>query len=90
MNASFDRWRLVNTYGAFGSVGEQRNEVIVSLAHNTTTWHEVEFRCKPGSPRRRPCWAAPWHYRGRPDNPAAARGAPRARGMCTFGRRPSR
>lgn len=30
MNSSFDRFHLVNTYGAFGSVGKTRDEVIIS------------------------------------------------------------
>lgn len=29
MNASFDRYRLVNTYGAFGSVGKERTEIAI-------------------------------------------------------------
>ena len=29
MNASFDRWQLVNAYGAFGSVTRQRVEIVV-------------------------------------------------------------
>ena len=28
MNTSFDRLHLVNTYGAFGSVGQQRREIV--------------------------------------------------------------
>lgn len=31
MNRSFDRFHLVNTYGAFGSVTKQRYEVIVQV-----------------------------------------------------------
>lgn len=36
MNASFDRWQLVNAYGAFGSVTRQRVEIVVegSLAED--------------------------------------------------------
>ena len=33
MNASFDSFRLVNTYGAFGSVGKNRYEPIVSIGY---------------------------------------------------------
>ncbi len=32
MNSSFGAFRLVNTYGAFGSVGEARYEPIISGA----------------------------------------------------------
>ena len=28
MNTSFDTFHIVNTYGAFGSIGKVRNEVI--------------------------------------------------------------
>ena len=48
MNASFGAFKLVNTYGAFGSVGEARYEPIVSLSHDGRTWHEA--RRPPPSP----------------------------------------
>jgi hypothetical protein len=63
MNASFGRFRLVNTYGAFGSVGKGRYEPIVSITYNGHDWHELEFPCKPGTVTRRPCFCAPYHYR---------------------------
>ena len=31
MNTSFDPFRLVNTYGAFGSITKQRHEVILQV-----------------------------------------------------------
>lgn len=63
MNASFGSFRLVNTYGAFGSVGQQRFEPIVSITYDGQNWIELEFPCKPGSVNRRPCFCAPYHYR---------------------------
>mmetsp|Transcript_25854 Transcript_25854/g.39723 ORF Transcript_25854/g.39723 Transcript_25854/m.39723 type:complete len:214 (+) Transcript_25854:126-767(+) len=63
MNASFDAFRLVNTYGAFGSVGEARYEAIISISNNQEQWTELEFPCKPGNVKRRPCFCAPYHYR---------------------------
>jgi hypothetical protein len=30
MNRSFDQWHISNTYGAFGSIGKVRTEVIYS------------------------------------------------------------
>jgi len=63
MNASFGSFRLVNTYGAFGSVGEARYEPILSVSHDGQSWHEIEFPCKPGRVTRRPCFCAPYHYR---------------------------
>jgi hypothetical protein len=68
MNASFDPFRLVNTYGAFGSVSRVRDEVVIegtdadSIAPGTT-WREYEFRGKPGDVRRLPRQFAPYHLR---------------------------
>ena len=63
MNTSFNAFRLVNTYGAFGSVGKARYEPILSLSPDGKTWTEIDFPCKPGTITRRPCLCAPYHYR---------------------------
>jgi hypothetical protein len=68
MNTSFDPFRLVSTYGAFGSVGRERFEVIFEgtdspVADERAVWRPYEFPCKPGDPMRRPCFASPYHYR---------------------------
>ncbi len=68
MNGSFDRLHLVNTYGAFGSVGRVRNEVILQGTEDATVteatqWREYEFKCKPGDVNRRPCFVAPYQLR---------------------------
>jgi hypothetical protein len=68
MNGSFDRLHLVNTYGAFGSVGKHRREIILEgtadrTLNDATQWRAYEFKCKPGDPFRRPCLVAPYHYR---------------------------
>lgn len=68
MNASFDPFHLVNTYGAFGSVGTRRFEVIVEGTDAEdpgpdAQWREYEFECKPGDVTRRPCVISPYHYR---------------------------
>jgi lipase maturation factor len=68
MNASFEPFHLVNTYGAFGTVGRTRYEVIVEgTASNeltaTTVWREYEFKAKPGDPKRIPPQVAPYHLR---------------------------
>lgn len=63
MNASFDPFRIVNTYGAFGSVGKARYEPIISISDDMKDWTELELPCKPGNVRRRPCFCAPYHYR---------------------------
>jgi hypothetical protein len=67
MNSSFDPLYLVNTYGAFGSVGRDRYEIILegTLDDDPTSarWSPYEFRCKPGDVARRPCVVAPYQYR---------------------------
>jgi hypothetical protein len=59
MNTSFDRLHLVNTYGAFGSVGRVRPEVILEGSDDGEHWLPYELPCKPGDPMRRPCVIAP-------------------------------
>jgi hypothetical protein len=67
MNASFDPFHLVNTYGAFGTVGRRRYEVIVEGTDDEpgpeAVWREYEFPGKPGDPRRMPRQFAPYHLR---------------------------
>ncbi|MGW4671569.1 lipase maturation factor family protein [Streptomyces sp. NPDC004324] len=68
MNRSFDPLRLVNTYGAFGSVSRVRHEVVVEgtsdeVPREDSDWREYEFRGKPGDPRRWPRQFAPYHLR---------------------------
>jgi hypothetical protein len=67
MNRSFDPFRLVNTYGAFGSVSRVRDEVVIegSNADSPTDsdWVEYGFKGKPGDPSRLPPQWAPYHLR---------------------------
>jgi hypothetical protein len=68
MNESFDPLNLVNTYGAFGSVGHERHEVILEGTWDDPLsgeahWQEYDFPCKPGNPYRSHCVASPYHYR---------------------------
>lgn len=68
MNASFDPFNLVNTYGAFGSVSRQRYEVVIQGTTDAqidehTQWQDYELPCKPGRVDRRPCWITPYHLR---------------------------
>ena len=53
MNRSFNQWSLVNTYGAFGSVGKVRPELIIEgtndlIITEITEWKEYEIPFKPG------------------------------------------
>ena len=68
MNASFNRWQLVNTYGAFGTVTKQRIEIVVEGTldedpDDAADWREYGFKGKPGDVRRLPRQWAPYHLR---------------------------
>jgi hypothetical protein len=67
MNSSFDPFYLVNTYGAFGSIGRERYEIVIEGTGDddpeAARWTAYEFRCKPGDVARRPCVVAPYQYR---------------------------
>jgi hypothetical protein len=68
MNATFDPFHLVNTYGAFGRITRRRYELVIegtseSQVTPATRWREYEFKGKPGNPRRRPPQVAPYHLR---------------------------
>ena len=68
MNRSFDPFRLVNTYGAFGTVSRVREEVVVEGTSDdepgpSSTWLEYGFKGKPGEERRLPPQVAPYHLR---------------------------
>ena len=68
MNRSYDSLHLVNAYGAFGTVGRIRHEVVIegteeTVLHEGTVWREYGFRGKPGDVRAMPRQFAPYHLR---------------------------
>ncbi|MEU9859312.1 lipase maturation factor family protein [Streptomyces sp. NPDC047971] len=68
MNRSYDPFHLVNTYGAFGSVGRIRDEIVIEgtsdpLRNGDAEWKEYGFKGKPGDPRLLPRQFAPYHLR---------------------------
>jgi hypothetical protein len=68
MNMSFNPFHLINTYGAFGSIGRIRREVVIEGTDEPqlteqTVWKEYEFKGKPGAVRRLPPQWAPYHLR---------------------------
>lgn len=68
MNASFNPFRLVNTYGAFGSVSRVRIELVIEgtdaeWPHADAQWREYGFKGKPDDPTRLPPQVAPYHLR---------------------------
>lgn len=67
MNTSYDSWHLVNSYGAFGSIGKERGQIVISATESKildekTIWKEYEFFCAPGDITKRPCLITPYHY----------------------------
>jgi hypothetical protein len=64
MNTGFDPLRLINSYGAFGTVDEDREEFIISAAVDLDSdWKEYEFKVKRGDVMRQPRFISPYHYR---------------------------
>jgi multisubunit Na+/H+ antiporter MnhG subunit len=68
MNTSFDPFELVNTYGAFGTVGRERlNVVFEGTTDNDTTdrahWQPYIYKGLPVALNRRPPQVAPYQLR---------------------------
>ncbi|MEV5976510.1 lipase maturation factor family protein [Streptomyces sp. NPDC052114] len=68
MNRAYDPLHLVNAYGAFGSVGRVRQEIVVEgtadpVAREDSDWRAYAFKGKPGDVRRWPRQFAPCHLR---------------------------
>lgn len=68
MNSTFDPLHLVNAYGAFGSVGKVREEVVFEgtadgVIDEHTEWREYGFKGKPGDIARIPRQWSPYHLR---------------------------
>jgi Lipase maturation factor len=68
MNMAFNPYHLGNTYGAFGSIGRIRLEVVIEGTDEPeitehTVWKEYGFKGKPGDPHGLPRQWAPYHLR---------------------------
>jgi hypothetical protein len=68
MNTSFNRLQLVNTYGAFGSVGRERLGLVFEGADDpapseSTKWKEYQTKGQPVDLTRRPPFVAPYQLR---------------------------
>ena len=68
MNMSYNSCHLVNAYGAFGTVGRHRDEVVIEgtrdeVVTDHTVWREYGFKGKPGDVGRWPRQFAPYHLR---------------------------
>jgi hypothetical protein len=69
MNYCWNRWHLVNAYGAFGTVTKKRYEIVVEgttaedANDSSAEWRAYEFKGKPGRLDRVPPVVAPYHLR---------------------------
>lgn len=68
MNTSFDRLDLVNTYGAFGSVGKERYNVVFEGTaarepDDSAQWKEYPYKGLPVALNERPPQVAPYQLR---------------------------
>jgi hypothetical protein len=68
MNTSFDPLDLVNTYGAFGSVGRERLNVVfegttAAVPDAQAVWKPYPYRALPVALDQRPCQIAPYQPR---------------------------
>ncbi|HTD98177.1 MAG TPA: lipase maturation factor family protein [Mucilaginibacter sp.] len=68
MNTSFDPFDLVNTYGAFGSVGQERLNVVFEgtmddTTNNQASWKPYIYKGLPVLPDKRPPQIAPYQPR---------------------------
>ena len=68
MNTSFDRFDLVNTYGAFGGVGQERLNVVFEGtmdedSDNNANWIPYIYKGLPVVPGKRPPQIAPYQLR---------------------------
>jgi len=65
MNCSYNPLHLVNSYGAFGSVTRERDEIVLEglVDDASGEWRAYGFRGKPGDPQHRPGQVAPYHLR---------------------------
>jgi hypothetical protein len=68
MNTSYDPLNLVNTYGAFGSVGTERMNIVFegtadTVADDNANWKEYPYKGLPVALDKRPPQVAPYHLR---------------------------
>lgn len=68
MNTSYNPFRLVNTYGMFGTITRERYEIVIegtddSRPSPASEWKEYEFKGKPGNVNKLAPQIAPYHLR---------------------------
>ncbi|MGH9452454.1 MAG: lipase maturation factor family protein [Terriglobia bacterium] len=55
--------RIVNPYGLFAVMTTERVEIILQGSMDGQRWESYSFKYKPGDPKRRPGWVAPYQPR---------------------------
>ena len=55
----FERYQIVNSYGLFAVMTTSRAEILIQGSDDGETWHDYEFKYKPGDLRHAPPWVAP-------------------------------
>jgi len=55
--------QAVSHYGPFASMTTARPELVIEGSQDGVTWREYSFPWKPGDPKRRPRWNAPYQPR---------------------------
>lgn len=58
-----ERFRLVNGYGLFAVMTTERDEIEIQGSRDGREWTSYEFPWKPGDPKRRPSFVAPYQPR---------------------------
>lgn len=54
---------IVNSYGLFAVMTTSRIEIVIQGSNDAVHWQDYGFKYKPGDPRRRPGWVAPYQPR---------------------------
>ncbi|MEP6540552.1 MAG: lipase maturation factor family protein, partial [Bryobacteraceae bacterium] len=54
---------IANNYGLFAVMTTTRPEIVIEGSNDGSHWESYEFRYKPGDPKRRPAWVAPYQPR---------------------------
>ena len=61
--SALEPWQIVNRYGLFAVMTQERRELVIEWSRDGATWNEVELPFKPGALEAMPRWAAPYQPR---------------------------
>ncbi|MGH9451878.1 MAG: lipase maturation factor family protein [Terriglobia bacterium] len=60
---ALEPFHIVNSYGLFAVMTTSRIEIVIQGSDDAVHWQDYGFRYKPGDPKRRPGWVAPYQPR---------------------------